>query len=65
MSANDETTEIANNQCVGISNGAIVVIAPVVKMTKREALMHAAWIVALAETEDGEFAAILEAVQRL
>lgn len=36
---------------------------PMVSMTKGQALVFAAWIVALAEEQDGEFAEVLKAVQ--
>jgi hypothetical protein len=55
-------TETFNRQGVGVLGEYIVVLRPMVKMTKSQALTHAAWLVALAD-EDGEFPKILEAVQ--
>lgn len=58
-------TEIdtSNYQAVGVLDDQwIVVVLPARKMTKREALRHAAWLVVLADDHD-EFPAILEAVR--
>lgn len=56
--------DIANVQLVGVRGGdRIVVVAPRVHMTKPEALVHAAWLVALAEQTPGEFDEILAAVR--
>ena len=58
-------TEIANDQMVGVQGDYIVVLFPKQRMTKDEALIHAAWLVALAdETSDhSRFREILEAVE--
>lgn len=52
------------SQMVGCSGDAIVVMLPKRSMTKAEALMHAAWLVALADDSDDneEFKAVLAAV---
>ena len=51
-----------NDQFVGVNADGIVVLSPKQRMTKPEALRHAAWLVALAD-DDGEFADVLAAVQ--
>lgn len=56
--------DTSNIQMVGVQGGDIVVMAPKTRMTKDEALMHAAWIVALAD-EGGNFETILDAVTML
>ena len=55
--------EIANTQFVGVRGDTIVVLMPKQKMTKREALVHAAWIVALVADTDEEFQEILKIVR--
>lgn len=57
------TEDIGNDQLVSIAGDTITVITPKHHMSKRAALVHAAWLVALAEKEDGEFDRILEAVR--
>lgn len=55
-------SDIGNDQLVGIQGGErIVILNPKITMTKREALVHAAWLVAIADDND-EFSAILEEV---
>ena len=60
------STEIdtGNYQAVAVSGDGdhITVLAPRQKMTKAQALLHAAWIVALADA-DSAFAEILYAVR--
>jgi hypothetical protein len=62
----DNATEIDtwNHQFVSL-NGAnnVVVLRPQQIMTKQEALVHAAWLVAVSAPEDGEFERVLAAVQ--
>lgn len=59
--ANDD---VANAQAVSVDGrGTIIVMAPRHRMSKREALVHAAWLVALADEMDDQFPAILEAVR--
>lgn len=57
---------ITNGQFVGVAgDGLIVVTMPQLRMTKAEALRHAAWLVALADDHvSPQFPAILEAVLR-
>ncbi len=55
--------DVPNDQFVGMAGDHVIVMRPKQRMTKREALVHAAWLVALAEDEPGEFARILEAVR--
>jgi tellurite resistance protein len=54
----------ANVQLVGVRASGIVIMLPKRQMTKAEALLHAAWLVALAdESEDHvEFKRVLDAV---
>lgn len=54
-----------NKFLVSAGGGKILVLAPPYSMTKEEALLHAAWLVALAEKEEGQFAKVLDAVQSL
>ena len=55
--------ETGNDQIVGVTRGGIAVMAPKGWMTKEEALRHAAWLVCLAEENEGDFQKQLEAVQ--
>lgn len=59
--------DTSNYQLVGVRGGNIVVMAPRSEMSKAEALLHAAWLVALADdSDDGSgFRAILEAIQSI
>lgn len=59
-----EDTETFNAQMVGCSGDNIIVLMPKRSMTKAEALMHAAWLVALADNSDdnSEFMSVLAAV---
>jgi hypothetical protein len=41
--------EIFNKQLVSVAGNDIVVMAPLRRMTAEEALIHAAWLVTLAE----------------
>jgi hypothetical protein len=54
--------DTVNHQLVGVLGDEIVVMLPWKRMTKPEALAHAAWLVALADDAD-EFDDILAAVQ--
>lgn len=50
------------NEClVSVTNDAVTIMRPPLKMSKRRAVMFAAWIVALAD-DDGEFEEALKAV---
>lgn len=55
--------ETGNDQLVGVTRGGIAVMAPKSWMTKEEALRHAAWLVCLAEDNEGDFQKQLDAVQ--
>lgn len=56
--------DVSNTQFVSVRGGeTILILAPKNEMTREEALRHAAYLVALAEREEGEFAKILGAVQ--
>lgn len=55
--------DLSNAQMVGRNGyGEISMILPRIRMTRDEALVHAAWLVLLADDDD-EFAGILEAVR--
>ena len=51
-----------NDQLVGVCGEEIVVQYPKQQMSRAATLLHAAWLVTLAEVEDGEFDRILLAV---
>lgn len=59
--------ETVNDQLVGVSAGAVVVLVPKVRMNAEEARRHAAWLTVCADTVAGpldrSFEEILEAVQ--
>lgn len=57
-------TEIdtTNYQMVGGRGDEIIVLSPKQVMTKREAILHAAWLVVLADDND-EFDSVLRAVE--
>lgn len=67
MADSEQTTEIEtfNKQMVGAIADDIMILNPQRRMTKTEALLHAAWIVALADNSDdcADFKRVLEAVQ--
>ena len=58
--------DTTNYQLVGSNGAVIIVMAPKQRMTKQEALVHAAWIVALADDkpddEGSQFTEALRAV---
>jgi len=56
--------DVANLQIVSVRENEILVLAPRQRMTKQEALVHAAWLVALADSsvEFVEFRSILREV---
>lgn len=62
-----ETLDIGNYQFVGMRGAPpsekVVVMIPKVELTRTEALVHAAWLVVLAEQESGEFERVLEKVR--
>lgn len=62
-----DNTEIDtfNKQIIGVNGEDIVVMLPAQRMSKTEALLHAAWLVALADDSDdnAEFKRVLDAVQ--
>lgn len=57
--------EMGNRFMVGVNlNGQIRLMRmPIGQLSKEDALNLAAWLVALAETEEGEFQEVLEAVK--
>jgi hypothetical protein len=54
--------EIGNMQCVSVGGEQILVMAPRSRMSRQEALVHAAWLVALAD-HDHQFPEILKRVR--
>lgn len=58
---NGTMPDLMNTQMVGAGGDDIVVMMPKNKMTREEALVHAAWIVAIAD-RNGDFKTILDAV---
>ena len=71
MSAADHTFDVrkfegdvTNYQGVAVKDEQVFVVSPLAVMTKEQALVHAAWIVALADESDNysEFRAALKAV---
>lgn len=62
----DQSTDVidtANKQLVSMVDSMIVVMLPNMRMTAEDALLQAAWLVALAERERGEFDKVLVAVK--
>jgi hypothetical protein len=57
-----EEIDPTNAQLAGRQGDQVVVVLPRGRMSREEALTHAAWLVTLAEGED-EFGAYLKAVQ--
>ena len=55
--------DVGNYQLVGVQGSTISVSAPRESMTKYAALVHAAWLVTLADPLGRKFPAILKAVQ--
>ena len=53
----------ANEQGVGSKGDDIVILLPKIRMTKEEALVHAAWLVAVAADDRDHFLKILEEVE--
>jgi hypothetical protein len=60
-----EALNLSNLQMVGTRDGQIVVLMPRTRMSKQEALVHAAWLVALATGDIGEFHQIVKAIAAL
>jgi hypothetical protein len=62
---NPATCEIQNEQLVALSpSGAVIQVTNAFYgMTREQALVHAAWLVALAEEKDGQFERILRRVR--
>jgi len=58
-----EPIDIDNIQLVGMAGDLITVLMPRQRMTKQEALVHAAWLVALADETGEEFEKILRRVE--
>lgn len=55
--------DVTNCQFVGATTDRIIIALPRCEMTRTEALVHAAWLVVVADKDD-EFPSILEAVRR-
>jgi len=58
-----KTCDIINRQLVGVSADGLLVVRPQLRMTSEKALVHAAWLVALAEEQEGQFQEILNRVK--
>jgi hypothetical protein len=59
-----EEIDVTNDQFVGANGmGDVTVAFPKARMTRAEALRHAAWLVAVAEEADGDFEQVLKAVR--
>jgi hypothetical protein len=56
--------DVENHQMVGIHGDKVQVMSPLAVMTKEQALIHAAWLVALADQSEDytEFREILKRV---
>jgi hypothetical protein len=56
--------DVANLQMVSKSGDAVVIVHPLLSMSKQAALVHAAWLIAMADTSENfqEFRGILKAV---
>lgn len=63
VSTDDGSIDIANAQLVALQGDNLVVMNPRTVMRRQQALIHAAWIVAIAEVDAGEFARILDVVR--
>ena len=59
----DHEIDTGNYQMVSINGDDVVVLFPKNRMTREQALLHAAWLVASANQAPGEFERILAAVQ--
>jgi hypothetical protein len=55
--------ETINDQVVGGHGDEIVILAPKHRMTRAEALRHAAWLAAIADPAGDDFAEVLAAVR--
>ena len=56
--------DLANRQLVGRRGEMVVITFPQVQMTREQALIHAAWLVILAD-EDDDFPSIVAAIKAL
>lgn len=59
----DDEIDTTNYQYVSLIANDIVVLFPKTRMTRDQALLHAAWLVASANPAPGEFERVLAAVQ--
>lgn len=59
--------DLGNDQGIGVMGDDIVVLMPARKMSKQDALRHAAWIVAIADRSENhaEFLALVEAIESI
>lgn len=63
MSDQEMAIDMTNRQMVGLQgDGSVAVLLPKQRMTREEALLHAAWIVAICAPEHNEFERVLTAV---
>jgi hypothetical protein len=63
-SANDDEIDVHNRQLVTTSGDKIVIVWPNVSMDRHQALVHAAWLVALVD-DDEHFNKILARVREV
>jgi hypothetical protein len=54
--------DTSNAQLVGVNAGDIVILVPKRRMTKDEAIAHAAWLIALADPHKEKFDDVLQAI---
>ena len=62
MSKNDQVIETMNDQIVAMRGEEVIVMNPKVRMSKDEALRHAAWLISIV-CDDERFKDILQAVR--
>lgn len=58
-----EELSVDNDQAVGARGDHVVVVMPKTRMTRAEALRHAAWLVVVADPLGDEFERVLNAVR--
>lgn len=59
----DLPVDAANRQLVGVQGDEIVIVLPRLRMSRSEALSHAAWLAVVADPDGERFAATLKAVR--
>jgi hypothetical protein len=64
LSVKDEQIDVSNGQLVTTSGDQIVIVWPKVTMDQHQALVHAAWLVALVDNDE-RFQRILSEVREI